>query len=243
MELDEILENIQSDLNNIQEKVKDAEAVLISYETPLPQSGNNNNNNNNSSSSNNNDNNNNDNNTNNNNNNISARNVDEMSKLECLKEIEQLKSICNVHKNTLLNDENKKNIFLANDAECIQSVKKMEDAENAIVNIDKNVKLVCDKYDTLRSQAKDIIFDKKNTNQMILAMRILHQNGGAMMMDDFKEQLRTRIGVKKGEEKEEGEGEGEEKQINPVQLVYTLLANRLVQFDRSNGTEVFSLLI
>ena len=101
----------------------------------------------------------------------------------------------------------------------------MEDAENAIVNIDKNVKLVCDKYDTLRSQAKDIIFDKKNTNQMILAMRILHQNGGAMMMDDFKEQLRTRIGVKQGEEKEEEEGE--EKQINSVQLVYTLLANRL----------------
>ena len=64
-----------------------------------------------------------------------------------------------------------------------------------------------------------------------------------MMMDDFKEQLRTRIGVKQGEEKEEGEGEGEEKQINSVQLVYTLLANRLVQFDRSNGTEVFSLLI
>ena len=61
------------------------------------------------------------------------------------------------------------------------------------------------------------------------------------MMDDFKEQLRTRIGVKQGEEKEEEEGE--EKQVNSVQLVYTLLANRLVQFDRSNGTEVFSLLI
>ena len=161
-----------------------------------------NNNNNSSSRGNNNDNNNNDNNTNTNNNNISARNVDEMSKLECLKEIEQLKSICNVHKNILLNDENKKNIFLANDAECIQSVKKMEDAENAIVNIDKNVKLVCDKYDTLRSQK--ILYLMKNTNQMILAMRI-HQNGGAMMMDDFKEQLRTRIGVKQ-EKKEEEEG-------------------------------------
>ena len=101
-------------------------------------------------------------------------------------------------------------------------------------------KLACDTYDELRLQALNVIFDEKNTNQIVLALRILHQNGGAMMMDDFKQQIQSRINCADGSSKDTKDSSAP---VDPVQLVYTLLANRLVQFDRSNGTEVFSFLL
>jgi hypothetical protein len=229
MELEEVLKSIQVKLNDTQEKVKDAEAILISYETPLPRH----NKDNEFDTSK------------NHKMNVSTKNIEDMSKEDCLKEIEHLKNICNVHKEALLNDENRKKIFLAKDSECIKSVKAMENAENEIVTIDQNVKLACDTYDSLRSQANNIIYDEANKNKMIVAMRILHQNGGAMMMNDFKEEIRTRIEIEhNGNVDKNAETSNSNQQaVNAVQLVYTLLANRLVQFDRSNGTEVFSLLL
>ena len=231
MELEEVLKSIQVRLNDMQEKVRDAEAILISYEEPLPLHRHSKDNEYGASK--------------NNKMNVSTKNIEDMCKEDCLKEIEHLKNICNVHKETLLNDENRKKIFLAKNSECIKLIKAMEDAENEIVIIDQNVKLVCDKYDSLRSQANNIIHDEANKNQMIVALRILHQNGGAMMMNDFKEEIRTRIEIEhSGDVDKNAETNNNNQQaVSAVQLVYTLLANRLVQFDRSNGTEVFSLLI
>merc|ERR1711991_919004 len=231
IELEEVLESIQSDLTEIQEKVKDAEAILISFESPMPLDIHNKDNQYGISK--------------NDKMHLSNKNIEDMSYEECMKEVEQLKANCNSHKETLLNDENRKKIFLAKDSECIESVKAMEAAENEIVTIEQNIKLACDKYDSLRSQASDIIFDKSNYNQMIVAMRILHQNGGVMTMHDFKDEIRTRVQIKHNDnvvKKAEG-NHSSQQTVNAVQLVYTLLANRLVQFDRSDGTEVFSLLM
>ena len=54
----------------------------------------------------------------------------------------------------------------------------------------------------MRSQALNVIFDENNTNQIVLALRILHQNGGAMMMDDFKQQIQSRINCADGSSKD-----------------------------------------
>ena len=61
-----------------------------------------------------------------------------------------------------------------------------------------------------------------------------------MMMDDFKQQIQSRINCADGSSNDTKDSSA---LVDPVQLVYTLLANRLVQFDRSNGTEVFSFLL
>lgn len=216
LELDETLEQVQQRLDEMSEKVKDAQAVLVSFEMPQGfqdqniEDG------------------------------LSAKNVHEMSKAECLKEIERVRSICKSHKQELLRDGNQKKKFLANDPECKLLLQRMEDAEGEIANIGKNIKLACDKYDELRSQALNIIFDENNTNQIVLALRILHQNGGAMMMDDFKQHIQSRINCA---DNSSNDNKDSTALVDPVQLVYTLLANRLVQFDRSNGTEVFSFLL
>ena len=216
LELDETLEQVQQRLDDISEKLKDAQAVTVSFEMPQEFQDQNFGDG------------------------VSAKNVQEMSKVECLKEIERVRSICKSHKRELLRDGDQKKKILANDPECKDLLQKMEDVESEIANIGKNLKLACDKYDELRSQALNVIFDENNTNQIVLALRILHQNGGAMMMDDFKQQIQSRINCADGSSKDTKDSSAP---VDPVQLVYTLLANRLVQFDRSNGTEVFSFLL
>ena len=80
LELDETLEQVQQRLDDISEKLKDAQAVTVSLKCPK---------------------------------NFKIKileteylqkNVQEMSKVECLKEIERVRSICKSHKRELLRD-------------------------------------------------------------------------------------------------------------------------------------------